>query len=508
MSVGGIFQHVTNQGIQDKLIMATESLMERIKEISCKKLCELRNMYPGKSDSELLAMDNNWMPALNAIERTHIVFINGSFKPFVALAREYNKVLPTKGKAALGNTFSFSLPIIGEFINDCVVYVRLTGLSAVSALDKVRYCEFLGHRLMKSTSFKLMNNVLDSYTSDNYSAYYSYKVLPHKRTGYLRNIGQEVPKQGFLTADPTVDEVREYRYFGDGAQTFKQTQPDIELYIPILFWFKDLQCSLPNFMLPKGQTDIEVEFETESNLVAFADYGGGGAYNAPRVAECYLYASNIFLLPEIHNIFISRFGFQLIRVHRNHIEQIAENEKSVLLQKIKWPVESMYIGFRPRANLTNSQKWYRNSFISEKNVKEAVVTGVATIQVNNAVYYDERHPITSMELKAHDVTIYPMLPPGFYQSYMPSRYGNFLNTPERIGWYMINFNMYPGEYQPSGHFNVSRGRELYLHYLSAVNPDDNNYYIKSSTPYDLLVIAECINFLLVDKGTAILRFST
>jgi hypothetical protein len=57
-------------------------------------------------------------------------------------------------------------------------------------------------------------------------------VNSHKETGYLRNIGQEIPKVGLLTADPTVDEVREYRYFGNGPQTFKQTQPDIENRVP------------------------------------------------------------------------------------------------------------------------------------------------------------------------------------------------------------------------------------------------------------------------------------
>ena len=507
MSVGGIFQHINNQGIQDKLIMATDQLMNRIHEIGCKSLCNLRKEYPDKSDAELLSMNNNWMPTLNAIEKTHIVFISGSFKPFVALAHEYTKVLPT-GQTSLGSRCIFTLPILGEFVNDCVVHIKLSGLSAVSSLDKVRYAEYLGHRLMKKTSFFIQNHELDYYTADNYSAYYEYKVLPHKDTGYLRNIGQEVPKQGFLTADPTVDEVREYRYFGDGPQTFKQSHSDVEMWIPILFWFKDLQCSLPNFMLPKNQTDIRIEFESESNLVAFADYGGGGAYNAPKISDCFLYVNNIFLLPEVHKIFVSRFGFQLIRVHRTHDALLTDSEQSVLLQKLKWPIESVYIGFRPKANTTNSQKWYRNSFVVEKSVKEAVVTGVSTIQVNNAVYYEERHPIDKLELRAHDIVIYPSLPPSFYQSYIPYRYGNNLNTPKHLGWYMINFNFNPGEYQPSGHFNVSRGRELYLHYLSAVNPDNNNYYITPSTPYDLMVIADCINFFYTDKGSAVLRFST
>lgn len=509
MSIGGPFQLITNTGIQDKLIYATSKLLQQVNRYGCKKLSILREQYPGKTDEELLKIDQSWIPAINYIERTHIVHVNGSYKPFVALAHEYSKTLPSQGKPALGNTFSFTLPIIGDFINDCVVYMKLKNFSAVSSLDKVRYVEFPGHRILKRTGFKIKNTELDFYTSDNYTAHYQYKVQSNKEAGYLRNIGQEIPKQGYLTADPTVDEVREYRWFGDGAQTFKQTQSDLELWIPLLFWFKDVQCSLPNFLLPKNQTDIEIQLESEANMVAFADYSGsGGAYNAPTISECYLYANHLFMLPEISKIFVRKFGLQLIRVHRNQVQQLTDSDRTVLLKDLKWPVEAMYFGFRPKSNLANSQKWYRNTFIVDRTVKEAIVTGVATVQVNNAIYLEERHPVSQIELRCHDISIYPLLPPSFYQSYVPFRYGQNQNTPKNLGWYYINFNQTPGEHQPSGHLNTSRGRELYLRYISDVNPDDDLYYIKPSTPYDLLVLAECINFLLSDGTNAILKFST
>jgi len=508
MSVGGVFQLITNVGIQDRLIMATDQLMKNIRKIGCKNLSELRKKYPEKSDQELFTQKEGWMPLLKDIEKTHVLFVNSSFKPFVAMAHEYSKTPPRQGKASLGSTFSFTLPIIGEFVNDMVMYIKLTGLSAVSALDKVRYVEFLGHRLMKKVRFKVQNHVFDEYTTDNQNAYYQFKVPFHKEMGYLRNIGQEVPKLGYLTADPTVDEVREYRWFGDGAQTFKQTQADIEMWIPLLFWFKDIQTSLPNFLLPMNQTDIEIELESASNLVSYANYGGGGSFNSPTVSECYLYINHIFLLPEINKIFISRFGFQLIRVHRNHTQQLNSSEGNILLHQLKWPIECLYVCFKPRTNLTNSQRWYRCSHVVEHNVKEAVVTGVATIQVNNAVYLEEIHPVAKLGLRAHDTVIYPDLPPDFYNNYIPSQYGEHIKTPKNLGWYMMNFNVNPGEQQPSGHFNVSKARELYLHYISEIDTSVNNSIIRLDNPVDLLVIADCINFLLFQDGNAVLRFAT
>jgi hypothetical protein len=509
MSTGGVFTLITNDGIQDKLIMATDKLRQRIREIGCKRLKELRTRYPNTPDIKLLKMNTSWMPSLTAIERTHIVFTNSSFKPYVSMAFEYSKTLP-KQKPSFGQMLSFTMPVYGEFVNDAVVYMKLDGFQAINAADKVRYSEMLGHRIFKNTAFSLAQVTLDSYTSEKYNVHWQYKVPPHKELGWLRNMGQEVPKLGYLTADPTVDEVREYRYFGDGPQTFKTIQPSIELWIPLLFWFKDMQNALPNFLFPFGQTNIDIQLESDANLVAFANYSGtnGAVYTPPVITECALYLNHVFLLPEIHKIFVAKFGFQLIRVTKQQNESLSIDNGSVLLHGIKYPVETLYCAFRPVANLANSQKWHRNTVVTQVAVQEAVVTALATVQVNNAIYYTETPVISKLELRAHDIVIYPSLPPSFYNSYVPSRFGNSIKTPLDSGWYMLNFSVNPGDNQPSGYFNSSRERELYLNYISAIDPSTNVPYIKKTTPANLYVLAECINFLLTSNNSATLRFST
>jgi len=508
MSVGGPFNLITSTGLQDRLLMATDTLMERVRNISKQRLASLREEYPNLTDVQLEKKPSSWLPMLKEIEKSHIVFINATYKPFVAMAHEYSKTHPCQGIPKLGGTFSFTLPHLGEFVNDAVMYVKLTGLSAVHAADKVRYVEFLAHRMMKRVSFKIQNHELDSYTSDQYNIHYQYKVPQHKEAGYLRNIGQEVPKQAFLTADPAVDEVREYRYFGNGPQTFKNVQPDVEMWIPILFWFKNIETSLPNFLLPKNQVNIEVTLEDAANLVAYAIYSSSdGAYNAPTISECSLYLNHIYLLPEIYKIFMHKFGFHLIRVHRYHTEILADSEKRIRLHALKWPMETIYVAFRPRVNLTSSQNWHRPMQLTARTYKEAVVVGTSTIQVNEAVYYNEKHCITKMELRSNDIVIYPELAPEFYDSYLPYRYGVHLKTPKQLGWYMINFCMNPGEHQPSGHMNATNNRELDLRYVSAVD-DSDNYIIRPDNPVDLIVSADVINFLIVHNGTAALRFAT
>lgn len=67
MSAGGTFKLIANDGKADKMIMATELLNSRIKDIMC-----LRSKQ-GFDDPT---------PTLVDIERTHILFVNAHFKPF------------------------------------------------------------------------------------------------------------------------------------------------------------------------------------------------------------------------------------------------------------------------------------------------------------------------------------------------------------------------------------------------------------------------------------------
>ena len=76
-----------------------------------------------------------------------------------------------------------------------------------------------------------------------------------------------------------------------------------------------------------------------------------------------------------------------------------------------------------------------------------------------------------------------------------------MNTPEDRGWYMINFNFFPGEHQPSGHMNLSRTREFYINYKS-----NNN--ISQEKSVELIVLADAINFLVLKDNSAALQYAT
>ena len=74
MSTGGIFTLITNDGKQDRMLMATALLNKRLLEIE-----RMRSRNPQIKDPT---------PTLVDIERTHILFMNAHFKPFAAIGYE------------------------------------------------------------------------------------------------------------------------------------------------------------------------------------------------------------------------------------------------------------------------------------------------------------------------------------------------------------------------------------------------------------------------------------
>jgi hypothetical protein len=493
MSTGGIFKLITNDGVQDKLLTATAVLKRRV-ELIKRANCVIAQQNPNPN----LNPYESWTPSLNQIEKTHNIFVNGSFKPFVAMGYEYSKV--QSNSKQLGSTVGFKIPQFGDFFNDMVVHIKLSNLKSVNAGDKVRYVSFLGHKLIKHAQFKISTNIIDRITSDEYNAFYNYKVPPQKKIGYLRNIGQEIPTLGYVTSNPLTDENREYRWFGDGPQTFKAEHESVDLWIPMLFWFRETKHAVPNLVIP-FQSDVRLELKLApvNELVAFANYVGDGSFTGPAVAECELYTNHIFMLPFLQEIFVKNFGFSLIRVHKKQTNIISKSEGSKVLNSLKWPIETLYIAFRPAANKDLSQYWHKNSVLTQTDIPVPVASAT-TVSINQVRLQKESPSVDTLELLAHGIQICKKTTASFYNSYMSYRFGKDINTPEDPGWYMMNFNFNPGENDPSGHINVSKAREFYLNWTST--------YIGGGNDVELIVLADALNFLLVKDGSGILRFST
>jgi hypothetical protein len=391
MATGGIFQLITNDGKQDRMLMATELLKKRIAEVT---------------QARSAAHQADTTPTLYDIERTHIIFTNAHFKPFAAIGYEYNKVSTTSGSPALGSSVIFSIPQFGDFFHDMVLHVTLTaptmnyGTTAASDQSLVRWCSYPGERLISSVKFDVNGNPLDEYTTNAMNFHREFQVAPNKRAGWNRLVGQQDLEDGWVSqpnwagsgvaASAITYATKVQTASGLQTPSFASTE-SIDLFIPLMFWCnRDPRLSVPSVAIPYGQRFITVNMASADKLCGVVFRGvntdaagqpewktseaanSGGVLTAPTIKTCFLYINNIFVNPEVHNIFIKRIGFTLIRVHREQTTVVATSTSEVLLQNLKWPIEALFVGLRVKEYYEGTaaqtrqhlDKWHRFSKVT------------------------------------------------------------------------------------------------------------------------------------------------
>lgn len=642
MSTGGLFNIIANDGKADRMIMASDLLKMRIKNIMCMKSKQ------GLDDPS---------PTLFDIEKTHILYVNAHYKPFAAIGYEYLKV-PGNRSSVYGQQTQYSIPQFGDFFYDMVLNVTLAQTQALpgvvpafppsigttqlstsstasvsyslggvsgaggipangvvvytyeyvdiadnvvavgsTASNFVRYCEYPGERLLKNIRFDVNGNPLDAYGPETAFYHQKFRVAPHKEVGYKRLMGQEVEQLGysdllsvagasnFKAIASNLDNINGLPAAGSvvssaissrkrvqvlqGPQTPQAVQPALDMWIPLLFWFnKDVKLSIPSVSIPYGQRFITIDLEQQQNILftapgnlflkltveSFVTTTGliGGAVVQPGGVQRYithtpvlvnnstidstqqistmdLYINNIFLNPEIHDIYIRRIGFSLIRVNRSNYQRLTNAQDRILLSQLKWPTEFFYAGVRPIYNIDPNnpnqyRDWHRLTLITDNIINCSAYAGVkygdwnatpgsaaatyaglfntsSQISKERLICPQYTETLVDVNIQAHGIDIYKQIKSQFFRDYMAYNYGGLnIVTPEDKGALLINFCLFPGNYQPSGHINISRAREFYFAY--------NSGYVTSTAQADLIILASAINFLLISDGSAILRYTT
>lgn len=348
----------------------------------------------------------------------------------------------------------------------------------------------------------------------------------------------------------TYDVGREFIQVVNGPQTPKPVQPPLEIWNKLRFWFnEDVRLSIPSVSIPFGQRYITIELASQNELVfespslfvqkidfsvdnqitSYTPYFRTNGIGDLTIENIELYINNIFVNPEIHDIYIKRIGFSLIRVFRQHTQTCSQSvSEEKLLSQLKWPIEYMFVGLRPRWNITSVtnltgsgagrvsgnqytwRDWHRltkmvNAVKPNQRTYSLNMGGNQVVftdgDVMNTEYYLPVSSVDTLSLTSHGITIFDSFNDTFFNQYMPYHYGGTaLTTPEDTGAMFVNFALFPRSYQPSGHLNISRARETYLKWTTT--------YITPNTPVDLLVCGVAINFLLISDGSCVLRYST
>jgi len=334
-------------------------------------------------------------------------------------------------------------------------------------------------------------------------------VPEDKKKGWLKCIGQEIPIEATLIQDPNNDNYKERKWILNGNQTLKNSHPGIKLYIPLLFWFnKDKRLALPNNVSQYGKVKVRIDLEESNKLITCVDIVNdlyNEKFNTPNIEEIELYTNHIYINPEIQDIFVTRLGFILVRIHKRITTILNKNKDKILLPELKFPMESLYLYFRPSINetgLDNLQTWYKNAILDLNYIQTPVIydnAGTKTIGYNSIKYYQESPVVNNIELLINDTSTYNFNGIKLYDSYLPYISDkNVITSNNNI--YYLPFSFYESKNQPCGYLNLSKSREIYLDYESTK--------IEQYSPVNLYIYAKTINFLLITKNSANLKYIT
>ncbi len=459
------------------------------------------------------------LPSLEDIKKTHINFVESSYKPFATIRYEYSIVHPQIAieNIKLGDTIRFSIPPMGDFYSDmalhCVVRAPIVTFKGNKKCPSVRWADYPGERLMKNTRFVLNSQPLDEYTSDDIVMHRQFKVPNHKLNGWKRNVGQQIPMEGYID-DDFQEHAPGYRIYGtccNGLQTPKCSTTwnvnsatvdrpnDLEVFVPLLFWFNtDYRLAIPSVAIPYGQRFIEFTLEDQIRLFGWQQRGGSWTNSditieEARIEQIELYMNNLFVAPKVHAIYIKRMGHVLIRIHAKQIAFISNPQENICLDNINGAIESLFIGLKPHINISSDTDLWAWHLFSHVNEREFAIPGTKKNMPKMICY--EHTPLLhtlQVDISKFGYGPYHKYPQRFYNSYIPYVHGGYnLNTPTDQGLIMINFCLNPGTHQPSGHIICS---------------DDEHIILKFTTSFDdfnsanLIVSGSCLALLYLKDG--------
>ena len=511
MSQPAIFQLLLADDRADQFLQATEYLRKRLADIRAER------SHAGKPDAE---------PTFADVERTHIQFLRATYRPFVSVASEYVRVGPSGDSAALtasGGTVSFSFPTYGHFTSDIVAHVQFDAVGTTSPVVSTdpaanpspwyRFCAYPGIRAFERVEFRSAELVVDDYTRDDVSFVDKFQIPGDRRAAWDRGMGQGEVKSAEYANTNGYSGVLNYR---EGLQTFKYRHPSQDLWIPLHFWM----CGCPtnallNDLIPNSQRTVSIALAPISDILRAYDQNTLEVTTLPISQlgmRIELYVNNLFTNPEIYDIFAARVGFSLIRVHRRQAQTINQAEDRILLNKLKYPAEYMYVGVRDRVNAAHFDHWHLFGRARARTNATSLVAAAAqwnaTLGMNQLVCRSATESsgldpiLDTMNLTAHNVDLYPAkMAASFYNTYLPQRYfgGTALVAPRDEAAMLVTFCLYPGSGNPSGYYNLSAGRELYFNYTAAT--------VVNSAPAEFVASMSALNFLVRNGDRTTLRFS-
>lgn len=404
---------------------------------------------------------------IKEISKDYNVPIHQQYKPSMATAAEYVRTPVGAGSMKFGSSVTFKLPTDGDFITDCAVKVTVGAISSITDGDKVRWAKNLGHRMFPLITFKSNGDKVDDYNTEDMNHHLDLQVKAEDKNAYLRSIGQEIPHEGTVVADPTNDNYRESILILDGNQTYKGTHDEFTIIMPLWFWFNEMGMALPNCGLKNNSCTIEMKIAKLVDLVSFADNVGDGSFTTPTITNMELISNHITTTDAITKVYQKHAGMQLISVHQSQVVNVGANEGTQTISlDAKHACECVIVSARPTINLENTQTWNRNAVITTNSRPHPVANippggGAAVSQYVDAQWYTDKSSLDNISLTINGNSVFNNQSSALFGDYMTLN-RNEINSSEFGDLYLMPFSREPFSKNPNGTLDLGKILEVNL----------------------------------------------
>jgi hypothetical protein len=312
----------------------------------------------------------------------------------------------------------------------------------------------------------------------------------------------------YFHIDSQVDEIRHIRA---GFQTKKSYQPELDLWIPLIFWFtKDSESSLPILktktlqkyinLIPCSLAKLLKAYDPLDNEIPLP-------FNELGMISCEMYLNNLFVDPRIAEIYMNDIGFNIIRQFKHTRLQLSKATDKKILKDFPHVIESMRMGFRPTVNENDFEDWYRFTKVANNSITiPAVISNPPNpplLVYRSMTYKTETLPVSIFSLKIDNAYLFEELPYELINTFTPhmaqiqGKNGKQM-YPSDKGLSLVSFSRKIGERNPTGYLNAARIKEFFISW--------ENADISLAQPVELYISATIINFLIVDGKNATIRF--
>lgn len=384
MSFGGVYIISNNRSTSDNMIYNDLRLKTVFNYFRRRRIYENNRTIAyykrGLSDGKLFTD----VPSLVEISRSHIIPCNANWLNVVKMAHTYLKCNSISGGTqTFSGEITVEIPDGGELFSDgfADIGIKQPTLTAGSDTDlsnapMMAWCPYIGERIFDWTRFAVSNNKFDEYTSTAVNMYRETELDDTQRRNWARCMGQELPQVGMKDQgtwansgiNPTTITSRAALSFYNGHQTptgqkLQTEDGDVNLTIPFLFWFRNIEMAFPYLATNASDKQITMKITDRNKLVRVVPRGIA-TYSAPNgtltfdsspFRRFHVYFRHIFIPRMLQLIYVKHMHFLLTRLHKEQQHNASRSdEMNIKLDSLRHMAERVIFGAK-HVNYTSSE---------------------------------------------------------------------------------------------------------------------------------------------------------